>query len=71
MRGICKFCGKEKDLTEHEIMARSYGGTKQEDNVIPNICRDCHAQLETNMDKNRAKAGAGNPVTPIQNFNVG
>jgi len=71
MKGICRFCGQEKDLTEHEIMARSYGGTKEVNNVIPNICRECHTQLESNMDKNRAKAGAGNPVTPIQSFNIG
>ena len=71
MKGVCKFCGGEKDLTEHEIMARSYGGTKEVENVIPNICRECHTQLETNIDKNRASAGAGNPVNQIQSFNIG
>ena len=71
MKGICKFCGNEKDLTKHEIMARSYGGIKVVENVIPDICRDCHTQLENNMDKNRASAGAGNSVRPIQSFNIG
>jgi hypothetical protein len=68
----CRFCGEERDLTKHEIMAQSYGG-KREDaaNVIPDICRECHNQLENNMNKARASAGAGKNIPQFQSFLIG
>ena len=68
---ICRFCGETKEITKHEIIAQSYRGKREDNNIIPNICRKCHTQLETNMDENRAKAGAGKPVSQIQAFNIG
>ncbi len=40
MKGICKFCGNEKDLSNHEIIARSYGGTREDaTNIYPDPLR--------------------------------
>lgn len=70
--GACKFCGKNKDLTQHEIMAQSYGGSREDsNNVIPNICRECHNQLERNMNRQRGLTGAGKNVSPEQEFPIG
>ena len=70
--GICKFCGKSKELTKHEIMAQSYGGTRDNvNNVVPDICGECHDQLENNMNKTRGLTGAGRDVQPIKQFSIG
>ena len=70
--GVCKFCGKNKDLTQHEIMAQSYGSGREDvNNVIPDICRECHDQLEQNMNKQRGLAGSGRNIPQFQNFSIG
>ena len=59
MKGICIFCEKNKDLTRHHIIAQNYNGKDDANNLIPNICEECHISLEKNMDFARAKTGAG------------
>lgn len=72
MIGICNFCGKNKELTQHEIIAKSYGGSRDDpDNTILNICRDCHNQLEQNINKSRASTGAGRDTPQLQIFPIG
>jgi len=72
MERICRFCEEEKDLTKHEIMAQSYGGSREDaTNVVPDICKDCHSQLEQNMNMARGLTGAGRNISPVQNFSIG
>ena len=70
MRGLYRFRGQEKYLTTHEIIAQKYGGKREySNNVIPDICSECHNQLENSM--NKARASAGNNVSQFQSFTIG
>ena len=69
--GICSFCGKEKDLTIHHLVAQKYRGNDNPDNLMPHICRDCHDQIENNLDKSRGDIGAGKSFAPLPNFMIG
>lgn len=71
MIGECSFCGEEKDLTTHHLIAQKYQGGNEGTNLIPNICRDCHNQIEENINKSRGDVGAGKSVPPMQNFMIG
>jgi len=52
VKGICKFCGLEKELTEHHIINREFTGKDEEDNIIPNVCRDCHDEIHKAVQRN-------------------
>lgn len=69
--GICNFCGKEKELTTHHLIAQKYQGNDAPKNLIPVICRDCHNQIEENITKSRGDVGAGKSVQAIQYFIIG
>ncbi len=71
MKGVCSFCGEEKDLTIHHLVAQKYQGNDEPTNLRPDICRDCHNQIESNIDKTRGDIGAGKLVAPTQNFTIG
>jgi len=68
---ICNFCGLDKNPTTHHLVAKKYQGNDDYLNSMPNICRDCHRQIEDNIDKNRGDIGAGKSVFKIQNFAIG
>jgi len=67
----CDFCGQNKEISIHHRIAQKYNGTDEDTNKITLICIDCHKQLENGINQNRANAGAGNVVLPIQNFIIG
>ena len=69
MKGICIFCGQFKELTKHHIIAQSYNGTDDAENLIPNTCRECHDVLERNINNARAKVGAGIEID--KSFQIG
>ena len=71
MIGEYSFCGEEKDLTTHHLVAQKYQGGNEGTNLILNICRDCHNQIEENINKSRGDVGAGKSVPPMQNFMIG
>ena len=68
---ICNFCGSDKNITTHHLVAQKYQGNNDPSNLMPNICRICHNQIEENIKKNRGDIGAGKDVPPIQNFTIG
>lgn len=67
----CIFCGRKEDLTSHHIVAKKYCGGDSSENLIKNICRDCHDNIEKGINWNRAQAGAGNRVPKNQSFLIG
>ncbi|MDP1694499.1 MAG: HNH endonuclease [Candidatus Woesearchaeota archaeon] len=70
MIGICLFCCQNKELTNHHIIAQSYNGTDDAENLIKDICRECHDRLENKMNEVRGQVGAGR--TPQQlTFTIG
>lgn len=71
MIGVCSFCCKEKELTTHHLIAKKYGGINDQVNLIPNICRNCHDQIEDNIDKTRGDVGAGKSFVQLSNFMIG
>lgn len=71
MIGICSFCGEKKELTTHHLVAQKYRGNDELTNLIPDICRDCHNQIEDNINKFRGDTGAGKKIPPVQNFTIG
>ncbi len=68
---ICSFCGKEKKLTTHHLVAQKYMGNDDQSNLRPDICRDCHNQIEGSINKSRGDLGAGKNTPLVQNFMVG
>ena len=71
MPGYCGFCHTIKELTNHHIIARAYRGPDNPDNLIPNICRDCHDQLDNTTSTTRGDLGAGREVPPLQDLRIG
>jgi len=72
MKGLCDFCQQIKDLiTIHHRIAKKYCGKDNQENLLPNICGDCHKQLENGINHTRANLGAGKNISPIPSFNVG
>jgi len=67
----CIFCGKDTNLTKHHIIAKKYYGEDSPENLMKNVCRNCHDDIEDGINKNRAQAGAGNPVPQNQEFSIG
>ena len=71
MIGYCRFCGQINELTNHHKIAKVYDGTDNPNNLIPNTCRQCHDELEEQMNKNRGLMGAGLYVEERKFFNIG
>lgn len=71
MIGICSFCDKETELTTHHLVAQKYQGSDDSSNLRPDICRDCHTQIEESINKSRGDIGAGKNTPPTQNFMIG
>ena len=68
---ICNFCGSDKDMTTHHLVARKYQGNNDPSNLMPNICGICHKKIEDSINQNRGDIGAGKNVPQIQNFTIG
>lgn len=68
---LCNFCGSDKNITTHHLVARKYKGDDEPSNLMPNICRSCHDKIEENMNKSRGDVGAGKNVLQIQSFMIG
>ncbi len=68
---ICNFCGSDENITTHHLVAQKYRGNNDSSNLMPNICRICHNQIEDNINKSRGDIGAGKNVPQIQNFIIG
>ncbi len=71
MTGICNFCGHVKELTRHHIIAQKYNGSDDGHNIIPDICRSCHDQLEQSINRLRSEVGAGINPSHQQQFMIG
>lgn len=71
MKGKCFFCKEDKELTTHHILARNYNGSDDSDNLIPDICRDCHSTLENGMIKAKGLIGAGRDSEVSKELRVG
>ncbi|MEK9179771.1 MAG: HNH endonuclease [Patescibacteria group bacterium] len=69
-QAFCYFCGQNNPLTIHEIIAQSYGGQRILENII-DVCRNCHNQLENNMNKAKGLIGAGRAIPSSQIFSIG
>jgi 23S rRNA C2498 (ribose-2'-O)-methylase RlmM len=50
MEGICKFCRRCTELTEHHIINKQFGG--EDKYLIPNVCEKCHNELHAALQKN-------------------
>lgn len=71
MEGICVLCQQNKKLTRHHIVPKSYNGKDNHENLIPNICRECHNALEEGTDGARRLIGAGRDSEVAKSFQVG
>ena len=70
MMGICVFCFQYKELTHHHIIAQSYNGKDDTENLIKDICCECHGTLENKMNEVRGQVGAGRDIQNVV-FNIG
>lgn len=71
MIGLCSFCGQNKELTKHHLIAKKYQGNNETTNLRPDICGDCHKKFEENISKTRMEVGAGKSVPSVQTFTIG
>ena len=71
MMGLCSFCNQVKDMTTHHLIAQKYNGGDELTNLRPDICRDCHNQIENKIDKTRGDVGAGKKIPFVQTFTIG
>ena len=48
----CFMCGerKNKKMTKHHVIPKSLGGTERDDYKL-SICRDCHDEIHTRLDR--------------------
>ena len=83
-KGKCELCGRTRELTKHEKIAKGAGGSITSENTMW-ICEKCHRKINSEMDKTIHKLAKENksplrqkveldeplPTTPAINLEEG
>lgn len=63
-RGLCVYCGSQRNLVAHHKVPREYGGSDALSN-LERVCRRCHPAVEP-FAKEKAAAAGQRRVAPVR-----
>ena len=58
-------------MTKHHIIGKSNEGGDDIENILFNVCRNCHDEIERIKDWNRGQAGAGRDSGILREIQIG